>query len=558
MQFLKWTKGSVASAGLVLAACFAVSVQAQIVERPIGGDPIALQSGLVAGKTLSSGVRAYFGVPYASPPVRENRWRDPQPVAPWKGVWNADRKGPECMQVLRPHNINHYFGEEPTSEDCLYLNLWAPPVSAGSAPQKLPVMVWIYGGGFTIGSSGMANYDGAAMASKGVIFVNFNYRVGALGFLAHPELTAESPHRTSGDYATLDQIAALKWVQANIEKFGGDPGNVTILGQSAGAASVTYLQVSPLAKGLFHRAVTMSGSAVGARPMGTGNLASGEQTGLTFQAALKAKSLDEMRQMPADKILALQADCQLGCGGTIRVGPIVDGYVLPKSPAEIFAAGEQNDVPLITGFTRDESASPLKGAVTVADYQAKAKELFGDHAEAFLKLYPTKSDADVALAVTEAGRDAGMQQAARIHAQAQVKTGKTPAFVYMFGRKHPYVADPKIADQDPKTIGAYHTSDVPYWFQNLDIYNWLRPTREWTAWDRNLTGAMSDALIAFAKTGDPSTPTMKWPKYDPAKEQLVEFGDQIRLVSMNTKRLDFFKTVPAQQALPTVPGRPRD
>ena len=558
MQWLKRTQGSVGGVVIALSAFLAVSAQAQIVERPIGGDPVAIQSGLIAGKTLSSGVRAYFGVPYASPPVRENRWREPKPVAPWKGVWNADRKGSECIQVLRAHNINHYFGEEPTSEDCLYLNLWAPPASAASPGQKLPVMVWIYGGGFTIGSSGMANYDGAAMASKGVVFVNFNYRVGALGFLAHPELTAESGHKASGDYATLDQIAALKWVQANIEKFGGDPANVTILGQSAGAASVTYLQVSPLAKGLFHRAVTMSGSAVGARPMGTGNLASGEQTGLTFQAALKAKSLDEMRQVPADKILALQADCQLGCGGTIRVGPIIDGYVLPKSPAEIFAAGEQNDVPLITGFTRDESASPLKAAVTTADFQAKAKDLFGDHAEAFLKLYPVKTDAEVALAATEAGRDAGMQQAARIHAQAQAKNGKAPAFVYMFGRKHPYVADPRIADQDPKTIGAYHTSDVPYWFQNLDIYNWLRPTRDWTAWDRTLTGAMSDALIAFAKTGDPSTPTMKWPKYDPAKEQLVEFGDQIRVVPMNTKRLDFFKTVPAQQALPTVPGRPRD
>lgn len=555
MQWLKRTKGSVGGAVIALSAFLALSARAQIVERPIGGDPVAIQSGSVAGKTLSSGVRAYFGVPYASPPVRENRWREPQPVAPWKGVWNADRKGPECIQVLRPHNINHYFGEEPTSEDCLYLNLWAPPASAG---QKLPVMVWIYGGGFTIGSSGMANYDGSAMASKGVIFVNFNYRVGALGFLAHPELTAESGHKASGDYATLDQIAALKWVQSNIEKFGGDPANVTIMGQSAGAASVTYLQVSPLAKGLFHRAVTMSGSAVGARPMGTGNLASGEQTGLTFQAALKAKSLDEMRQIPADKILALQADCQLGCGGTIRVGPIIDGYVLPKSPAEIFAAGEQNDVPLITGFTRDESGSPLKGAVTTADFRAKAKGLFGDHSDAFLKLYPVKTEADVALAATEVGRDAGMQQAARIHAQAHAKTGKSPAFVYMFGRKHPYVADPRIADQDTKTIGAYHTSDVPYWFQNLDIYNWLRPTRDWTAWDRTLTGAMSDALIAFAKTGDPSTPTMKWPKYDPAKEQLVEFGDQIRLVPMNTKRLDFFKIVPAQQALPTVPGRPRD
>jgi para-nitrobenzyl esterase len=539
-----------------LAAVLAGGAQAQVVERPIAGDPVAIDTGLVAGKGLASGVKAYFGVPFAAPPVRENRWREPQPVAPWKGVWNADRKPPECIQVLRPHNINHYFGEEPTSEDCLYLNLWAP--QAAKAGDKRPVLVWIYGGGYTIGSSGMGNYDGEAMARKGVVFVNLNYRVGALGFMAHPELTAETPHHASGDYALLDQVAALQWIARNIDKFGGDPGNVTIMGQSAGAASVSYLQASPLAKGLFHKVVAMSGSAVGQNR--TNGLKDGEQTGLKFQEALKAKSLAEMRQVPADRILALQADCQLGCSGNVRVGPVVDGYFLTSSPREAFEKGAQSDVPILVGFTHDDigNSSALSKTKTAAEYQAKAHELYGDHADGFLKLYPVMTDADVARAAGEVGLEGGMQQGMRNYAIIQAKSGKAPAYVYMFSRKHPYVDDPKIADQDPKTIGAYHTSDVPYWFQNQDVYNWLRPTRNWTPWDRELADDMSNAIIAFARTGDPSIPAVKWPRYDPKHEQLVEFGDAVRVLPMNTKRLDFLASAPAQAALPPTPGRPRD
>src|SRR5215472_6047908 len=206
-----------------------VAASAQIVETPIPGDPIAIDSGLVAGKMLSPGVKAYLGVPFAAAPVRELRWREPQPVTPWKGVYNADRKMPECIQVLRPHNINHYFGEEPTSEDCLYLNLWAP--GSARAGSNLPVIVFIYGGGNTIGSSGNPLYGGEPMAERGAVFVNFNYRVGAMGFMAHPELTAESPHHQSGNYAYLDAVAALRWIQKNIAKFGGDPAKVVISGQ---------------------------------------------------------------------------------------------------------------------------------------------------------------------------------------------------------------------------------------------------------------------------------------------------------------------------------------
>src|SRR5580698_991928 len=316
-----WRSATLSS---VLLTAIAWAAPAQVTMKPIEHDPIRIDGGLVSGTYLKSGLKAYFGVPFAAPPVRENRWRESQPVAAWKGVYNADRKMPECIQVLRAHNINHYFGEEATSEDCLYLNLWAPANAKAGA--NLPVIVFIYGGGSTIGSSGMALYGGEGVAKRGAIFVNFNYRLGALGFLAHPELTAESPHRQSGNYAYLDQVAALRWIHRNIAKFGGDPTKVVISGQSAGAGSVSLLQNSPLAKDLFRGVVAMSGGAWGSGGQ-MGDLATAEKTGVQVQQALKAKSLDDMRQIPADRILALQEDCQLGCSGSIRSGGgNVDGY----------------------------------------------------------------------------------------------------------------------------------------------------------------------------------------------------------------------------------------
>src|ERR1039458_7693352 len=245
---------------LIFTAAVVVA-SGQIVETPVPGDPVSIESGLVAGKILPPGVKAYLGIPFAAPPLRELRWREPQPLKHWKGVNHADRKMPECIQVLRPHNINHYFGEEASSEDCLYLNVWAPSTAKSGA--SLPVIVYIYGGGSTIGSSGMAIYAGENVAARGAVFVNFNYRLGALGFMAHPALTAESPHHQSGNYAHLDQVAALQWIQRNIAKFGGDPRKVVISGQSAGAGSVSLLQASPLAKGLFRGVVAMSGGAWG-------------------------------------------------------------------------------------------------------------------------------------------------------------------------------------------------------------------------------------------------------------------------------------------------------
>lgn len=528
------------AAFVIAAALVLAPVAAQIVEKPIPGDPVAIDTGLVAGKVLPSGVKAYFGIPFAAPPVRENRWREPQPVTAWKGVYNADRKMPECIQVLRAHNINHYFGEEPTSEDCLYLNVWAPATAKAGA--NLPVIVFIYGGGSTIGSSGMAIYGGEGVAKRGAIFVNVNYRLGALGFLAHPELTAESAHHQSGNYAYLDQVAALQWIRRNIQKFGGDPGKVVISGQSAGAGSVSLLQCSPLAKGLFRGVIAMSGGAWGSGGQ-MGDLATAEKTGVQVQQALKAKSLDDMRQIPADRILALQEDCQLGCSGSIRIGGgNADGYFLPKTPAQIFAAHEQNDVPAIVGFTHDESSNALRTAKNLEEYKAAARQLYGNDADTFLKLYPASSDDEAREMGSAAAREGAIEGSQRKWAIAQAKFGKAPVYSFMYSRVHPYIPGVVIADQNTATIGAYHTSDVPYWFGSQDALNIIRPTRNWTAYDRELSNKMTDTLIAFAKTGDPSTAAVHWPQWSPQIEQLVEFGDKISVQAMNTARLDFMAT----------------
>ncbi len=533
----------------------AASATAQVIDVPVPGDPVRIDSGAVAGNVMASGVKAYLGVPYAAPPVGPLRWREPQAVAPWRGVYNADRKAPECRQVLRPRNLNHYFGEEATSEDCLYVNVWAPADAADAKP--LPVIVWIYGGGFTIGSSAMGNYDGELIARRGVVFVSLNYRVGVFGFLAHPELTAESPHHASGNYGLLDQVAALRWVQRNISRFGGDPGSVTIMGQSSGAASASYLQVSPLARGLFHRIVALSGSANGpTRP--TPDLKSAEADGVAYQTALKAPSVAAMRDLPADRVLAPQADCQLGCAGSVKVGPDVDGYYLPQAPLEAFKARAQADVPMLLSFTRDESGNALKAAKTADAYKAAAESLYGSHAAAFLKLYPVSADAAVREVGGAAARDAGVARVMRDWGRAQLQYGKAPVYMAMFSYTHPYADGVAFADHDPKTAGAYHTADVPYWFQSFAAYNRFRVTRNWGAADRALSDAMGDALVSFARIGNPGTAAHPWPAYDAKRETFLEFGDSIRTAHFDARRFDFHARMPAQPMLPANPSTPRD
>ncbi len=487
-------------------------------------------AGMVAGKALPSGVQAWLGVPFAKSPTGDLRWAAPQP-AKWDGVFHADRKGPACIQVLRPHDINHYFGEEATGEDCLTMNIWAPPGVAAGAQR--PVVVFIYGGGFTIGSSGMANYDGEAMAQVGAVFVNFNYRVGAMGFLAHPELTTEQGG-ASGNYGLMDQTLALKWVRENIAAFGGDPDKVLIMGQSAGAGSVAAQVQSPAARGLFRAAVMSSGCNLrGVKA----TLAEAEKVGLALQERLGAKDLAAMRNIPADRILGVQSESQLGLSvAGVRVsGPIVDGRVLPQQAAEAVASGNVAKVPVMAGFNEDDLAfgyGTLTGAKTKAEYEAAAQQLFGADAPAFLKLYPVKSDAEVRSVARRAAQDSGFAANARACASDLAAQG-VPVWINEYARKHPYVPGVKLADQDTATVGAYHTADIPYWFGTQDKYNWQRPTRNWTEWDRTLSARMMTALIAMAETGSPDTPAMPWKAWSPKNDTLLWLGDTVEVKKLN-------------------------
>jgi para-nitrobenzyl esterase len=503
---------------------------------PIAADPVTTTGGKVAGTLLASGVKAYLGVRFAAPPVQQLRWKPPQPIK-WDGVWVADRKGPECIQVLRPHNINHYFGEEPTGEDCLYLNIWTP--ASATANSHLPVIVFIYGGGGTIGSSGIAIYGGEEVAQQGAVFVNFNYRVGALGFMAHPELTREQGGH-SGNYGYLDQNAALRWIHDNIAAFGGDPGKVVITGQSFGAGSVAAQIFSPLSKGLFRGAAMWSAcNFTTAGP----DLATAEQAGLELQKRLGAASLEDMRNVPADRILAAQSENQVGMSVRgIRTPPLIDGYFTVADKATLLARKEVNDVPIIAssnGDDLDANQSPLTRAKTVAEFQSIARRMYGANADAFLRVFPVKSDADVYAAAHAAARENGMLKASRTCAQLQSQDNRSPAFVALFAHKHSYVPGVKIADQNPLTIGAYHTADVPFWFGTLDAFNMFRPTRAWTSEDRRLSDTMLHSLIAFADTGTPQLDAVKWPAWSRRDEKYVVFADTPKIEKLNVVRMDW-------------------
>ncbi len=469
----------------------------------VSAQPVSIDTGQLDGPTLANGVRVWKGIPFAAPPLRDLRWKAPQPAARWDGVYHADRFAPMCLQPLRNRTMNHYFGNEATSEDCLYLNIWAP-----SSGTKLPVIVWIYGGGFTVGSANMANYSGEHLAAKGVVQVNLAYRLGALGFLSHPELSREGAG-ASGNYGLMDQIAGLEWVKRNIAAFGGDPGNVTIMGQSAGSMSVALLQSSPAAKGLFQRAIGMSGSPF-AELLTPEPLEQAEADGLALQKTLGVSSIEHMRDISGDRIAAAPFP---------RKSPIsTDGKIVPQTPPQLV-----NDVPLMLGFTRDETFRSLGRPKTVAEYEAIIGKAFPQSAPTILKAFPVNSDADVARAQADVQRDSSVGRQMFNWARKQ----KAPTYAWFFTRRQPYVAGVRFSDHVPETVGAYHTGDVPYWLQTLDSLNLFRPTRDWTAQDRALAERMSDMIIAFATRGVPSG---DWPEFDLRKPKMMMLGDDVRVI----------------------------
>ncbi len=508
------------------------------------GNTVRVESGLIDGKRLPSGVSAFLGIPYAEPPVRELRWRDPQPVPAWQGVYHADRLGPQCVQPLRDPLGNQYGGAEVTSEDCLSLNIWTR-----RGLKKAPVIVYLHGGAFFIGSARMPLYGGESVAREGAVFVNLNYRLGVLGFLAHPELSAESAGKTSGNYGFLDQIAALRWVQRNIARFGGDPSNVTIAGQSAGSMSVLTLQASPLAKGLFQRAVGMSGGSMGG-PFSLAPLAEAEREGLKLQAFVKATNLAAMRMLPADRLLLPRVP-----NGPV-IGPVQDGRVVVEQPAEVFARSKQNDVPLLLGFTKDETLGGLGAVTGLDDYRAKAAARYGSRADAFLSLYPASSDVEAKAQARAADRDSTMVIAMNAWATAQTRNGSAPVFTYEFARPHSYVPGVRFSDLDPINAGAYHTSEVPFWLGTLDSFNTYRPTRAWSAEDRAFSAMMLRSLVAFARTGRPDTDDLHFPKFDPANPELLELGEKAAQFPWpDSRKLEFFRE---QNRLVSVSGAARD
>ncbi len=481
--------------------------------------PVQTESGRVSGVT-SAGITSFKGIPFAAPPVGDLRWKAPRPPASWQGVRRADQFGTGCFQnksgAFGPWSAEYIAKnamEGGSSEDCLYLNVWT---GASKPGEKRPVFVWIYGGGFNSGSGDVPVYDGAGLASKGLVTVTFNYRVGIFGFFAHPELTNESGHNSSGNYALLDMIAALKWVRKNIAAFGGDSANVTIAGQSAGAFAVNYLMASPLAKGLFERAIAESGGAFNAAP----SLKDAEAGGVRLAETLGAKSLADLRAIPAGKLQQSSA--------RYRGAAIVDGYVVPDDVFRIFASGHQNDVPLLTGWNADDGVS-FGPAPKAEVFRAQAQRTYGNMADAFLKVFPASTDEEAAASQKAAVRDPGFAWQNRTWARLESAAGKSKVYLYYFDRTAP-------GTPEQTRYGAFHSSEIPYARNTLN--RWDRP---WTPADRKLSEEMSAYWVNFAKTGDPNGPGLpKWPAFSGSNQQSMRLGEVIEVIlTPDKEKLDF-------------------
>jgi len=491
-------------------------------------DVVKVESGQIAG-VAADGMRVFKGIPFAAPPVGDLRWKPPQPVVAWTGVKTADKFGPQCVQTPYPAGSPYEAEPAPMSEDCLYLNIWTP----AGANENRPVMVWIHGGGWTKGAASIAKgrvYDGAALASKGVVVVTVNYRLGALGFLAHPELTAESPHHSSGNYAILDHVAALQWVRKNIAAFGGDPANVTIFGESAGSWSVNTLQATPLAKGLFHKAIGESGARFELNPTFlTPTLRQAEQSGVALAKAVGANSLKELRSVPAEKLVAVTSFQTLGN---------VDGWVLPSDVRTAFAQKKHINVPVLVGSNANEwttLSDPATFPKTMDDFHKRIEVQFPGLSKEFDDAYPVKSEADTTDAILGLGRDNFFTLEMRTWAR-MVSAGGLKAFLYQFTHVPP--------SPNAKTWGAYHASEISYVFGNL-----RNPAFKYTETDRSLSEVMSSYWVNFAKTGDPNGKGLPaWTAYDASAEPYMDLGDTVQMKNhLQKAQLDFLERA-AQQA----------
>ncbi len=455
--------------------------------------PVRVEGGLVSGVLgRDPSVTAFKGIPFAAPPVGDLRRRAPKQVVPWQGVRRADKFSASCIQnVVRERKplTYEFMTHGDISEDCLYLNVWT---TTKSAAEKRPVFVYLYGGGFAEGSAAVPVYDGEGLAKKGLVVVTINYRMGVLGFLALPELTRESDHRASGNYGLLDQIAALQWVHENIARFGGDPNRVTLAGQSAGGMSVHDLTASPLAKGLFQRAIVESGGSNIDRAgiPGPRSLAEAESDGQKFADSKGAKSLKELRAMSWQKLTEAAPGAPFA--SVLRFAPIVDGYLLPAPVREVFAQGKQNDVVTLTGANTGELGGfgPPQGPLTAESFRKQAQQRYGAEADEFLKLYPAATDEEAKLAQSRSVRDQALVSM-YLWAKERSKTAKTKVYEYLW--------DHALPGPDAGRFGAFHTSEVPYVLDTLYMSD-----RPFTDSDRKIAVMMSSYWANFAATADPN------------------------------------------------------
>lgn len=494
-------------ARFIWSVASSVLIAASFVSASTSQDQVTVESGILAGTANGDhSVRMFKGVPFAAPPVGEMRWKAPQPAPKWSGVRAADKFGSACLQTDVYGDI--YFRDNSPSEDCLTLDIWIP---AKPATSKLPVLVWYYGGGFVAGSASEARYDGENLAKKGVIVVSPNYRLGVFGFFSYPELTKESGHHSSGNYAFLDQVAALQWVVKNIAAFGGDPRNLTIAGESAGSFSVSALMASPLSRSLFQKAIGESGAFFphpGTHGLQLMPLAETEQFGVKFAKSLGAKSLAQLRAIPGDQLL--QAAAKFNNGFDFKAN--IDGYFLPADVETIFRRGAQSHVPLLAGWNADEGKIAVLNAPqkpTAKSFAADARKRFGDQAGEFLKLYPASTDEEALLSAEQLSGDDFIAFSTWQWLNLQLETGKSPVYAYRFDQV-PATKPGAMAGKVPASeMGARHAGEIEYVFQTLKSVD-----VPWTEDDFKVSDTMSSYWANFVKSGNPNGKDLpEWPAY---------------------------------------------
>ena len=491
-------------------------------DRPI----VLTEGGSVRGTTSRrEGVSVFKGIPFAAPPVGDLRWRAPQPAQPWEGVREADSFGAVCPQTPETGL--------PNSEDCLYLNVWTP----GADDARRPVLVWIYGGRFIFGHGSDPQYDGAAIAAQDVVVVTMNYRTGAFGFMVTDELSEESGHGTSGNYGLLDQRAALQWVQRNIARFGGDPDRVTIAGQSAGAACVMAHVYSPLSQGLVHGAIAESGALFPRDPSLAYLAAAYRQhdaalaEGRTWMAEHGVSTLAEMRALPVESLMQGNDADEEGPGGhrPPLFRPVLDGWMFPRTYEESLRSGEHADVPVLTGTNLDEDGASPKPRVTVDEFVAHAREVYGEFADEFLALYPATTDEEAGAQSNASARDHS-RTSSNLWAQTWLGAAAAVPRTYFWTHTAP--------GPDAEERGAFHGSEVFYVLDTLDVVD-----RPWTDEDRRIATILSTYVANFVRSGDPNGDGLPdWAAYREGDPVTMQLGDAFEpLAVAEPAKFDFFR-----------------